>query len=425
MSEFIFEKYHFNKDTSVASFNYEFDDGRRFEEKISFAKGEVLNEELLDKALFLSFVLTGTSYAKTFPTPRARFSPGLVIDAWQAKFFNMVYQEGMSQYAYENRLTRDDLLHFDATPVAKQDSANYSGDGILALQSGGKDSLLTAALLSKNNQPFMPWHVSSTDHHPAVLDTFAHPLVSAQRFLDRSALVEAATAGARNGHVPITYIVQSWAIIQAVLLGKNKVLVSAAHEGEEPYAWIGDLPINHQWSKTWSAEKAFAEYVHTYISPDIQVGSPLRGLTELRVAELFIQNAWQQYGHSFSSCNVANYKQGADNSTLKWCGNCPKCANTFLLFAPFLPPSELKSLFAGQDLFAKSTLQQTFKGLLGIDGVMKPFECVGEIDELRLAYHMAQAKGGYQPLSFSVPDSQFDYLHEYPSQSWAKELVGI
>jgi len=52
--------------------------------------------------------------------------------------------------------------------------------------------------------------------------------------------------------------------------------------------------------------------------------------------------------------------------------------------------------------------------------VMKPFECVGEIDELRFAYHLAQEKGGYQPVSFAVPVATFDYKASYPAQDWAR-----
>ena len=141
------------------------------------------------------------------------------------------------------------------------------------------------------------------------------------------------------------------------------------------------------------------------------------------MAELFVEHTWATYGHTFSSCNVINYQQGHMNSTLKWCGECPKCANSYLLFAPFLEASELQALFNGQDLFAKPLLEQTFKGLLGVDGVMKPFECVGEIDELRLAYHMAQKKGGYQPLPFAVPESSFDYTVTYPAQPWAAKML--
>jgi hypothetical protein len=134
---------------------------------------------------------------------------------------------------------------------------------------------------------------------------------------------------------------------------------------------------------------------------------------------MFVDECWEKFGHSFSSCNVGNYKQGANNIELTWCGNCPKCANSFLLFSPFVEAEELKSLFGGQDLFSAPALQETFKGLLGIDDVMKPFECVGEIDELRQAYHMAQAKEQYSQLSFGVPSSNFDYKAKYPSQDIA------
>jgi len=277
--------------------------------------------------------------------------------------------------------------------------------------------LLTASLLSEKDEQFVPWYISSSSVYPVILDDLGYKLQTTMREIDHVGLKLAAEQGGKNGHVPVTYIVQSLALVQAILLDKNKVLVSIGHEGEEPHDWIGDLPVNHQWSKTWSAEQAFSQYVKKYISTDITVGSPLRQYSELRVAELFVQHSWQKFGHRFSSCNIANYQQGADNSELKWCGNCPKCANSYLLFAPFLDANELNSIFDGQDLFEKASLQEIFKGLLGIDDVMKPFECVGEVDELRLAYYMAQQRGGYSSLSFDVPESVFDYQAEYPSQN--------
>jgi hypothetical protein len=244
----------------------------------------------------------------------------------------------------------------------------------------------------------------------------------AKRRIDKDGLQKAAKEGGYNGHVPVTYIVQSFALLQAILLGKDTVLVAVAHEGEEPHATIGDLSVTHQWSKTWFAEQQFAEYVRRYISPDIHIGSPLRHLSELRVAELFVLHAWERFGHSFSSCNRANYQQGHDNSSLSWCGECPKCANAYVLFAPFVPPAELQSLFGGQELFEKPLLQETFKGLFGIDGVMKPFECIGETEELRYAYHQAVERG-YSHVSFEVPRGNFDYLHEYDAQDWARHSL--
>ncbi len=417
MSQFIFEKYDFDAVQGLASFHYRYDDGRQFVETVRFEPAEGYDEKVLEKALFLAFVVIGTSYAKTFPTPDVLLEVG-ELDDWQADFFNNVYQEGLSQYAFENQLTRDDLPQFSAAKESSSTPVPYAGEGVLALQSGGKDSLLTATLLAKKGTSFVAWYLGNSDTHPALLQELGAPLVTATRTIDHDALRTALADGAKNGHVPVTYIVQSLAVIQAILLGKNKVLVSIAHEGEEPHAAIGNLEVTHQWSKTWAAEQAFADYVHRYISADLHIGSPLRRYSELRVAELFVEHAWARFGHAFSSCNRANYQQGANNTTLQWCGDCPKCANSYLLFAPFVDALELQSLFAGKDLFAVATLSDTFKGLLGVDGVMKPFECVGEIDELRTAYHWAMKKGGYQPLPFDVPVTQFDYLTVYPAQQW-------
>lgn len=422
MSKFIFKNYAFNATTRTARFRYGFENGQEFEESVQFAHAGNYDQELLDRALFLSFVLVGTSYYKAFPSRDVVFEAG-GLDEWQADFFNAVYQEGLSQFAFENKLTREDLAHFQPTEGVTKLAVKTDGSGVLSLQSGGKDSLLTAKLLDENAVPFTSWYIGSSSHYPMVLEMIGRPLITAERFIDLAALKTAKENGGLNGHVPITYIVTSFALIDAVLSGARTVVLSIGHEGEEAHDWIDDLPVNHQWSKTWPAEKAFAEYVHRYVSPDMQVGSPLRGFTELKIAELFATHAWKRYGYEFSSCNVANYMQGNDNTELKWCGECPKCANSFLLFAPFLPAEELKSLFGGQDLFEKPLLQETFKGLLGIDGVMKPFECVGETAELRLAYHMAEKRGGYGELSFDVPVSDFNYEQEYESQEWARKMI--
>ena len=238
-------------------------------------------------------------------------------------------------------------------------------------------------------------------------------LIVSRRTIDRQHIAEARARGGLNGHVPVTYILDSIVLLQAILLRKEGVLAAIGHEGEEPHAYIGDVAVRHQWSKTWRAEQALQEYVSRYISPDLAITSPLRRYSELRIAELFVEYAWEKYGHQFSSCNLGNYMQGQGNATLTWCGKCPKCANSYLLFAPFLDADELRSIFGGRDLFIDAALDETFRGLLGIGGTIKPFECVGEVDELRLAYYIAQTRGGYGQLAFDVPHSNFDYKKEY------------
>ena len=415
---FLFDSYEFDEAEFTARFRYQ-NNGHMFEEKISFSKAiDTFDRDVLDRALFLAFVLIGTSYYKTFPTRDVRLNVG-AIDEWQARFFDTVYQEGLSQFAYENDLTRDDLAHF--VPNGKTQTAKrYTivDDTPLVLQSGGKDSLLLAQLFEDDNKAYSPWFLQNSEHHPAVLDTLASPLLSATRAIDLDNLAKARQNGALNGHVPVTFIVLSYALIQAILLGKNTVLAAIGKEGEEPHAIVGDLNITHQWSKTWQAEQLFAEYVQKYISPDFNIGSPLRGYSELRIAELFVNHAWERFGQKFSSCNRANYQQGGANEQLSWCGECPKCANSYLLFAPFIGRSQLDVLF-GKHLFAKLELRQTFKGLLGVDNTMKPFECIGEIDELRFAYHLSLTNG-YEPLPFRVPSSNFDRFAQSDVQNWVR-----
>ncbi len=421
---FQFKNYSFDDATKQADFVY-VNNGIQFTESISFINMVPgYNTEALERALFLAFVLIGTSYYKTFPTEGVELLVG-EIDEWQAEFFSSVYQEGLSQFASENSLTRSDLAHFVASGTGSRATDYIATDqSPLVLQSGGKDSLLLATLLSQKHTVFDAWNLSSGSSHPSVLDTIGNSLVTATRQIDTENLTNAGEHGALNGHVPVTYIVLSIALVQAILLGKDTVLSAIGHEGEEPYMYIGDLPVSHQWSKTWKAEQQLAKYIKNYISPVIQLGSPLRKYSELKIAELFTSESWEAYAHQFSSCNVGNYKQGQNNQMLGWCGDCPKCANSFLLFAPFVDPTNLIEVFSGENLFQKPSLVETFKGLLDVDGVVKPFECVGETDELRLAYHLAHQKSsGEYVLPFTVDDSGFDYEAAYEHQTWTDDYI--
>ena len=410
---FEFVGYNFDENTYTATFNYRDSSAHDFSEKIEFARGNTaeINQEILDRALKLCFILIGTSYYKAHPTKKVLLPVGFKLDEFQAKFFSQVYQEGLSQYAFENHLTRDDLAHFEKNTIEPVPEAQYDGRGIVAMQSGGKDSLLMGEILREKNLAFTPLYVTSSNTHPAILDSFDEPLLTIRRFVDANNLK---AVGGLNGHVPITYIIESLALVQAILLNKNTVLASIGQEGNEPHAYIKDLAVNHQWSKTWPAEQALAEYIKREISSDLKVGSPLRRYSELKIAELFVNKCWDKYGDKFSSCNVANYRQQASNENLSWCGECAKCANSFILFAAFLPAEKLKAIFGGKDLFADPKLENDFKGLLGVDGVIKPFECVGETGELQAAYAMRQP--GYKDLPFAVPTSDFDYEKVYPHQ---------
>lgn len=416
---FTFLNYEFDQQNFSAQFHYLGADQTHFTETIFFQKPTVAfsyDKNLLDRALFLAFILIGTSYYKSHPTKNVKLNYSL--DEFQANFFDHVYQEGLSQYAFENHLARKNLAHFKASRKnTPPQSIGLKSDKVLALQSGGKDSLLTATILKEKQIDFTPLFVSSSDFYPNIINQVGRPIII-KRTIDISALKK---SNGLNGHVPVTYIIQSLALIQAILSGYSTIFMSIGQEGNEPHSQIGDLPINHQWSKTWQAEQLFAKYVSRYISSDVQIGSLLRPYSELKIAEQFATKCWKKYGSVFSSCNIANYRQHSDNSSLEWCGNCAKCANSYLLFAPFISAKIQNQLFGDTDLFSKESLTDIFKGLLGVDGFAKPFECIGEIAELRKAYELRQKD--YSELPFEVPKSDFDYQKLGPAQPFIKKIM--
>ena len=391
---FRFLNYSFDKDTGLASFKYE-NDKIIFDEQIRFVVPDnaSFDEEILDRALFLTFVVIGTSYYKAHPTREVILDAS--IDAFQAEVFNKIYQEGLSQFAYENHLKRDDLAYFEGVgdnAVVRNSKMKHA---ILAFVSGGKDSLLAAEKIRESGTEYKVAYISSYDGYPNIIEEFKKPVVI-RRFIDKENLKR---AGGMNGHVPVTIINQALAAVQAILFGFSIVDFGIGKEGLEPHAMIGDLPVNHQWSKTKEAQDLLKEYIRRYIATDLVLDSVLKEYNELEIAEQFAKLCWDKFGDKFSSCNVANYRQDADNRVLKWCGKCAKCANSYLLFAPFVEFEKQKQIF-GRDLFTDPEMTEIFKGLLGVDGVMKPFECVASIEELKWAYE--HRLPGYGRLPFRV-----------------------
>ena len=101
---FVFENYKFDTTANVATFRYRFDDDRYFVETVHFSGGDNYDSEVLERTLFVAFVLAGISYYKCFPTKHVEFANHSLSPA-QADFFSEVYRDGLSQFVYENNLT--------------------------------------------------------------------------------------------------------------------------------------------------------------------------------------------------------------------------------------------------------------------------------------------------------------------------------
>ena len=410
---FYFESYDFDYATGLLTLKYRFDTHHQYVEHMQFElPQEGVDEknlvQLVESIAFYIFMVAGTSYYKLFPTKRVELEQGQ-LDAWQADFFTMLYRGGLSQFVYENQLSPDDIVDFAPTVKSSNQAHSYSGDGILLMQSGGKDSLLSAELLKKFGHNFSAWHMSSTGAYPQFLDTLGQQIVSSRRTIDLRAITRDRKLGGLNGHIPFSALYAGAGLLQAVLLNKSLVIASNEASSDEANIVVDGYSVNHQFSKTFKVELALQEYIHRYISRDLNYGSLLRPFSELYVGELFAQYAWPKYYRDFSSCNQANYKQGAEDGTLKWDGTCPKCANTFVLMAPFVDKKELLEIFDGKNLLQSEDMQETYLQLFGLSDI-KPFECVGTFDEMQQAYAMATAKDpGYRSDSLPVMPSHIDY----------------
>jgi len=80
--------------------------------------------------------------------------------------------------------------------------------------------------------------------------------------------------------------------------------------------------------------------------------------------------------------------------SFRWCGACPKCLFVDILLAPFVPKAERAAIFgdSGLEPLDREELTSIFDELIGV-APTKPFECVGEVGEVRAALALAAAKG--------------------------------
>jgi UDP-N-acetyl-alpha-D-muramoyl-L-alanyl-L-glutamate epimerase len=191
-------------------------------------------------------------------------------------------------------------------------------------------------------------------------------------------LLELNSQGFLNGHTPYSSVLAFYGVFGAYLFGYKHLAFSnerSSNEGNTEY--LGRV-VNHQYSKTFEFENKFRRYNQTYLS-DINYFSFVRPIHEIQIAKVFSEIGGK-YFQIFRSCNIG-LKEGI------WCGKCPKCLSTFVLLYPFLGSAKLVGIF-GKDLFKDGSLKEMLLDLTEV-GRVKPFECVGTKEELKLCLYLA------------------------------------
>ncbi len=384
--KFYFDWFEFDTDSLKAKFFYKFDDIEKFTEEIDFSSDFLsvrpdFDETILNNFLFSLSIALWISYYKLYPTKE------LVIKSWflsddDIVFWQKFYINWLWEFLYKNNLSPNWLFNFINAKEKTYKKIDFNeSENILLPIWWWKDSIVSAELLLKNNFDFTPivfWKIDIIKEN--CLNIMWKDAILIKRKLDEN-LFRLNELGYYNWHVPITWIISFALLTTAYLYDYKYIILSNEKSANSGNTKIWDLEINHQYSKSLEFEQDLSNYVNRNLSSKLTYFSLLRWMYEINIAEIF-SKFWKEYFWVFSSCN-SNFKildnwLSVHNSF--WCNSCPKCAFVYAILRPFISDLEVLQIF-GKELYEDKTLENLFLELLWIQW-HKPFECVGEAEEV-------------------------------------------
>ena len=382
--QFIFETYKFFPDERRLDLHYSIDNKYNFVESYKFDFEFVAYEqEVLDRALQNLFFMAGVSYYKLFLPSEIVIQSG-ELDINSASFYSKTWQKGLGEFFYVNNLDPNTEIALPSN-IDQRSPLPANGSGLLVGIGGGKDSLVSVELL-RDDPNLATWSVDHKEQLAPLVERIGLPHYWVQRTYDKQLLELNSLPGTYNGHIPISAIYATVGTVVSILTGNKDVVVSNEASADEPTLKYQGVAINHQYSKSSEFERDYQAQLSRDFGDGLRYYSFLRPLSELRISEVFAQIGLGKYSGVFSSCNRAFTH---DQTSIFWCGQCPKCAFVYLAISPFVSKQQLLELFGGKNLLLDPSLENTYRQLLGISGD-KPLECVGEVKESRAAMRLAQ-----------------------------------
>ena len=380
---FRFVRCGFDAATGVAQLVYAFDDGPDLVETVTVPGAPFALDgdraQAVERALRLLHLIAGVSYYKA-AVPKDILIESYAIDAATAALLTEVYESGLGEFAYRNGLQLRGAIRFPSSAAASGDAPALGlREHALVAIGGGKDSLVSIeSLRGAGIDQTVTW-IGGSQLIQACAERTGLPTLNIGRQLAPQ-LFEYNRSGAWNGHIPVTAVNSAILALAALLHGVDQVVFSNERSASYGSMIEGTGEVNHQWSKGWAFEQAFAKHLRTHVAADLRYYSLLRPLSELAVARQFAKS--DRYDQHFSSCN-RNFHILGERPAQRWCGICPKCHFVFLALAPFMSKPRLVGIF-GRNLLDDASQTGGFDALLEYRD-HKPFECVGEGQESRAA----------------------------------------
>lgn len=394
---FVFDDYQVIADSLAFHYSYRDAGGTvigRFEESYTLPQPINANDPVVQYVLQQLHVILGVSYYKSL---LGQVELPYKVSPAEAEYYNTVYHEGLGEFAYINKLT-EPIRPFRSD--SRQDRAAVPlqlAGGLLGI-GGGKDSIVAAELLKACELDVAVLDVATRENRGqagAVMDASGLRQLTIGRYVDTGIVGFTQKHGGMNGHVPFSVFLAWLGVLMAVTSGRKYVMMAnEAATSSGNVEWNG-REVNHQWAKSFDAEKLTLDFIHRHISPDLWYFSPIRPYGSLAVMALFVQLGQPYYG-VFTSCNLVLRIDPNARPNGRWCTQCAKCLSTWLLLSPWMTIAQMDDIF-GRNLYTDETLRPTLEALLGLSG-HKPLDCVGTTEELRAVTRRVLERGDQWPL---------------------------
>jgi len=311
--------------------------------------------------------------------------------------FSQVYSGVFAQHWYENQITdyAGPQMFFSTNNLGQSQPAEILGDNrtILTGCGGGKDSILAMKILEEAKIPFASMQYAHSIYGKAetqhnliaevlefVTPTKKHQISIYDDFVDYPFL--SLYVPERSGiTVPETPVSVFESLFLALHWGYSYLSLAhekSANQGNLYWTEI-NREVNHQWGKSFDAEKLLNRFIRENLLSNFTYFSILQPIYDFRIFKNLTR--YPEVLSKIHSCNVQK----------PWCKKCAKCAYVWLGLMAVFPTEQIDFIFQ-KNFFDDPDLLPIFKQMLGLTE-HTPFECIGEINESRLNMKKCIEKG--------------------------------
>lgn len=380
-------------------FNYSVDT-HEFTTKVYYQKlnftvlKNLYGEECINNIIFHIAFIEGMKYCSLAPKEYDITGYSHFVNDDLIHLFEVLYKNIFAQHKWENDLPDypgPELIYSKNSHQKSVTTINRGKTEVLFSCGGGKDSLVSMKLLERAEIPYGVYQYSHSVYgqyqkQHALIDRLVevcnplkqHKMYVIDDFLDSPVLTEHYANKIKTLCAPET----PCAVFESLPLMLNSGYTNLC-VGHERGADSGNFywekiqqEVNHQWGKSYEAEVILNLYIQEHLLTNFHFFSIIKPIYDFLIFQLLKRD--QNIVDRSQSCNVEK----------PWCRKCPKCAYVWLCYMAYL---DIGNIFT-ENLFDEPVMVDLYMKMMGVKD-FKPFECIGEIDETRLALYFCYKKG--------------------------------